>query len=311
MSLKGNKPSTGRYIGLSNSQVIAFNPSKEELADLTEGRIELNEEPIYTDVDVYKKGDLYNIASFWLKDTIAVGDNVRTKYSNLRIPMSLRQLNKSTRGTTVTVMNASLNTTTYGYGEGKAYDSPEAVVEAVMNNPKMSWFTKSQADEPLDNPIMIAREGEFEFYRLIQRWLGYQDASDIIRELPFEALMEGEFKSVQDVINIDGNDECLVRTLFYVKNGYQGIYDREFFRGGDLNNRAYEYIMKYFNESYITPEGVTQYSNRPKDAIMTDASGAIPRTLVPFVEKTPTASSIANVAPVNSTDATSNEDAPF
>jgi len=270
--LVGKKPSSNgtKVLGLSNSQIAFFNPTKEELND---NGIMIQKDPEYDGVDIYNDGNKFQILSFWLKDSIQIGDTTKEIFNNLRISVSNRIEYLGKERQTVRIMNAEFKDAIRSIGAGKKYSTVEEAITAMQNNPNMGWFTNA-------SPLYAAREGELMMYKFMTRWLNLEP-NVLFEALDFDSIAEGEVTIFKDTVNNPVNADCRVRVLFYINDsGYPTVYNQEFWKGGTLTDRAYDYIADFVMKE--SQDG-NQY-NLPRGTYTTPNGLSIPRTLIEYRE---------------------------
>lgn len=222
MSVQGKKreiKSFEKSVGLFESEVVAINPSREELEKLL-GIPELKDDPIYLKEDEKDGAQKLNV-TIWLKEVMS------GQLFNVRF-----YLKDAYRENKDKTKSQYINTS----GSTSWADEPE-------NLP--AWFLKD------DRENRKAHIGEEELYNFCRSWLAQLDTRDPDTKIEFDwkKLMKGNVKELIDLIgdseaedNYTGTVVALatIRTADNAEGeptDYQQVYNRNFLPG---------YTMRFF-----------------------------------------------------------------
>jgi len=221
------------YVGLFEAEVVAFNPSREELEKLLD--TELEKDPEYLKEDE-KDGVQTMRLSVWLKEV------KNSKLFNLRFFLKDKErMNK----------NEDKNQYINSIGITSWADDPSNLPE---------WFTAG------DRAFRKAKVGEEELYNFVRNWLSDLDYKDPDTKLDMEwaKLMRGNVKPLTE--NIGSPFEKHIVALATVKTGedsegkpkdYQQVYNRTFLP---------EYAMKFIRVGgKKIPKAVTKFYEQVED----------------------------------------------
>ena len=210
-----------KRIGLFEANVIAVNPSAEELKE--KFNIELKEDSKLANyLGEDEDGNTTLRVVFWVNDV----KNPDDKYQVSLFLTNKERLNKDE---TKNQYINNIGVTTWAADEN---DLPE-------------WFKK--------RPYRKAKVGEEELYKFLRTWLGKLDyrAEDSVLELDWKPLMKGNVKDIRAQI---GGAYCtnvgLLATVRVTEEGkeYQGIYNHDFLPVYSLKNFN---LIDYENEEVI------------------------------------------------------------
>jgi hypothetical protein len=204
MALKGTeKPKTqgnfSKYVGIFNANVVAVNPTKEELGKLLDTTIEKDLD--YTGVNE-ESGAKKLTLSFWLKEDLT---------GNLfNVRFGLEDTIVKSKTDKFQFIN-NIGTTSYA--------------ESEENVP--SFLTENGRE------IRKARKGEELLYNFLRKWLSnlnYEDSSTELM-LDWKKLISGKTTEIKDAIN-DFKDQqiCALATVRTTEEGkeYQAVYSYDF-----------------------------------------------------------------------------------
>jgi hypothetical protein len=190
-----------KYVGFFNANVVAINPTKEQLSKLLGNEIEkdLN----YTDVSS-ETGAKKLTLSFWLKEeTTGVLFNVRFNLEDTVV------VSKS--GKTQYINN--IGSTSYAEDQNQI---PSFITD---NNRK----------------VRKAKKGEELLYKFLRNWVAsswkFDDPNTELVLDDWKGLMNGKVSEIQDVINNNSDKSvCCLATIRTATDGkeYQSVYSYEF-----------------------------------------------------------------------------------
>lgn len=252
-----------KFIGISNSKVIAFNPTQTELITLG---INVKEEPVYTNVDQYKDGRSFTVFKFWLEDEVG-GQKVR---NSLTILANKNRVTETKTGKQiVSITNGKLREPSIRVISEKI-PTAEAAIAEITNNSEMLWFYNEQ-------PVVALAEGQYTLFYFLSRWLGLS-GTELFEGINFDKLVDGDFKELKETAAHPDNQNCRVNVLLHATTSndktYVNAYDKWFGYGGTVKDRSYEALIKVIEK--VSNDG-TQY-NIPKGVYM--INNEIPRSLV-------------------------------
>lgn len=204
MALKGKeKETTGKvfnkYVGLFNANVVAVNPSKEELGKLLGTTVEKDLD--YTSVND-QNGAKRLTLSFWLKEE-ATGNMFNVRF-NLEDTVVESKTGKKQFINTI-------GTTSYAEDESH-------IPEFLTNNGR---------------EIRLAKRGEELLYKFLRNWLSNLNYEDPSTELyvDWKKLINGKVSELRDAIdNFETQTICCLATIRTADDGkeYQSVYSYEF-----------------------------------------------------------------------------------
>lgn len=204
MALKGKeKETTGKvfnkYVGLFNANVVAVNPSKEELGKLLGTTVEKDLD--YTSVND-QNGAKRLTLSFWLKEE-ATGNMFNVRF-NLEDTVVESKTGKKQFINTI-------GTTSYAEDESH-------IPEFLTNNGR---------------EIRLAKRGEELLYKFLRNWLSNLNYEDPSTELyvDWKKLINGKVSELRDAIdNFETQTICCLATVRTADDGkeYQSVYSYEF-----------------------------------------------------------------------------------
>lgn len=195
---KGNG-SYSKYVGIFNANVVAVNPSKDELGKLLGTTIEKDIE--YTGVS-NESGAKRLTLSFWLKE------QQNGHLFNVRFNLEDTVVESKTGKTQF--IN-SIGTTSYAENESQLPD----------------FLTQGGRD------VRKARKGEELLYKFLRNWLSnlnYEDESTEL-SLDWKKLISGKTNELKDAIaNFNTQTICSLATIRTADDGkeYQSVYSYEF-----------------------------------------------------------------------------------
>lgn len=232
MALKGKEKevrSYQKYVGLFNANVIAVNPTKDELGTLLGTTIE--KEPEYEGSN-NETGAKRVTVSFWLKEeTVGNLFNVRFNIEDTVV--------ESKTGKTQFINN--IGNTSY----------------AVDKSTIPSFITDNGRE------VRPAKKGEELLYKFLRAWLSnlnYEDSSTEL-SMDWKKLISGKVTELRDAIS-DFKDQtiCAMATVRTADDGkeYQGVYSYEF-----LPNYALACFTGQKNKNY---KAVDKFIERVSDA---------------------------------------------
>lgn len=294
LNLKANSPEVSfsngvkRYVGVTDAKLIAFQPTKGQLAKFYNKPESDIQDPAYKNIDQYKDGRLFNKftmlfsatkdeETFTFKHDILVSKQYDTRgegsvyfFTNFR-PDAKQNL---------------FQTQIRRIGTDKLPKFEDAVSN-IVDNPKMGWFTNGGV-------VQALRVGEAELYNFLMTFLNYESAIDIVKELPFEVFTDYQADQVAELkALLEGSTDNGVKVLLTVRASgsaaYQQVYPR-FWRLTDslasVSNYV-TYVSDYDGGKYNFPkkeafslEHVTEYNSaihvsendQQADAILSDGS---------------------------------------
>lgn len=199
MAIKGNeKTEKGfkKYVGMFNANVVAINPTKEELSNLLGTDVKNDIEYTGYNNDGNKKLTL----GIWLSD-VSTGQ--------------------------IFPLRLSLEDTVVVSKSGKTQYINDIGVTSYSDDPNNlpSWVS--------DRPIRKAKKGEENLYKFLTRWLSHLDYDNQDTEvvLDWEKLISGNVKELRETIDRFKNRTicvmAIVRTSTDGKD-YQSIYSQDF-----------------------------------------------------------------------------------
>lgn len=231
MALKGKEKevkSFSKYVGLFNANVVAVNPTKDELGKLLNSTIE--KEPEYMGSN-NESGAKRLTVSFWLKEE-QTGSlfNVRFNIEDTAV-VSKSGLNQYIN---------SIGTTSYAA-------SPDNVPD----------FVKAR-------PVRQAKKGEELLYKFLKNWLSNLNYEDDSTELmmDWKKLISGKVTELRDAIDsFKSQTVCALATVRTAEDGkeYQAVYSYEFLPNYALDcfngrkNKNYKVVDKFI-EKVTDPE---------------------------------------------------------
>ncbi len=234
MALKGKEKEQrnySKYVGMFNANVVAVNPSKEELSKLLDTTIEKDLE--YSGVNS-DNGAKKLTLSFWLKEE--TNGNLFNVRFNLEDTVVMSKTGK-------TQFINTIGTTSYA-------DSVSQVPSFLTDNGRT---------------VRPAKKGEELLYKFLRSWLSnlnYEDESTEL-SLDWKKLISGKVNEIKDAIaNFDKQTICSMATVRTADDGkeYQAVYSYEFLPSYALDcftgkkNKNYKavdrFIQKVEDEEY-------------------------------------------------------------
>lgn len=209
------KVSTGAkyYTGLAPNKVLAINPTVEKLKEIIgenatkfDTSYPLRKSPLFKDGPL-KDLDVRTI-SIWITDK-------DEKVSPTILSIDLAQATQVSAGGNKRIINNKLQST---WGES---------VEAVKNNPNMSWFSH--------DGIREARIGEVDYYEFLATYLRFDLKSDVsfltyceTKGISFDHAYKGDYNSLTELVNWGNTDEgekepWYITQLWVVKETDKGL----------------------------------------------------------------------------------------
>jgi hypothetical protein len=241
MALKGTeKPKTqgnfSKYVGIFNANVVAVNPTKEELGKLLDTTIEKDLD--YTGVNE-ESGAKKLTLSFWLKEDLT---------GNLfNVRFGLEDTIVKSKTDKFQFIN-NIGTTSYA--------------ESEENVP--SFLTENGRE------IRKARKGEELLYNFLRKWLSnlnYEDSSTELM-LDWKKLISGKTTEIKDAIN-DFKDQqiCALATVRTTEEGkeYQAVYSYDFLPSFALDcftgkkNKNYKSVDRFIQKVSDREYGCKDY----------------------------------------------------
>lgn len=241
MALKGiEKPKTqgnfSKYVGVFNANVVAVNPTKDELSKLLDTTIEKDLE--YTGVNE-ESGAKKLTLSFWLKEDLT---------GNLfNVRFGLEDTVVKSKTDKFQFIN-NIGTTSYA-------ESEEQVPSFLTENGR---------------EIRKARKGEELLYNFLRKWLSnlnYEDTSTELM-LDWKKLISGKTTEIKDAIN-DFKDQqiCALATVRTTEDGkeYQAVYSYDFLPSFALDcftgkkNKNYKSVDRFIQKVSDREYGCKDY----------------------------------------------------
>jgi len=197
--VKENKGNFSKYVGLFTANVVAVNPSKDELGKLLNTTIEKDIE--YTGVND-QTGAKKLTLSFWLKE------EHKGNLFNVRFNIEDTVVESKT-GKTQFINN--IGTTSYAEDKSKVPD----------------FLTQNGRD------IRPAKKGEELLYKFLRAWLSNLNYEDESTELSmnWKQLISGKTTEIREAIeNFKSQTVCCMATVRTADDGkeYQAVYSYEF-----------------------------------------------------------------------------------
>lgn len=202
MALKGKEKETrsfNKYVGIFSANVVAVNPSKEELGKLLDTTIEKDLE--YTGMND-QSGAKRLTLSFWLQE-----ENTKNLF-NVRFNLE-DTIVESKTGKTQFINNIG----TTSYAEDKS---------------QVPGFLSEGGRE-----VRVAKKGEELLYKFLRAWLSnlsYEDSSTELY-LDWKKLISGKVTEIREAIeNYKSQTVCALATVRTADDGkeYQAVYSYEF-----------------------------------------------------------------------------------
>ena len=214
MAIKGSKrEGFSLWTGLCDFNVVAVNPTQEEIAELLNIDVEKVRDPEYsgtTDtgeaklrLDVYLRNEEHNINTkivFWLEDKDSI----------------------SKKGSTQFINDVGISVWC------------ETTPEEASN---IEWFSK--------RPYRTALVGEADLYNFLVAWFNIDSRaadSEVVLDTPFSEVINGNLEELKEYINIFSSRT--VRVLLAVKDGkYQDVYSKVFLPGESTYVKRLEQVL--------------------------------------------------------------------
>lgn len=162
-----NSGKSRNYTGMTVFNVLALNPSKEEIEAMLGKEYKLNVN--YDAFDL--NGKMLRPVEIWVKDVAGYMD-----------PTPMRFL--------VGLMDDVASTGAIRFVNTKGVFTYGKSEEALRDNPKMEWFTK--------NPFRPAKAGEYELFTFLQKLMRYNNYSD---DANFMADAEARGVTIENIYN--------------------------------------------------------------------------------------------------------------
>jgi hypothetical protein len=241
MALKGTeKPKTQgtfvKYVGLFNGNIVAVNPTKDELGKLLGNTIEKDLE--YTGVND-ETGAKKLTLSFWLKE--------EQTGSLFNVRFSLEDTVVKSKSDKFQFIN--------NIGSASYAESEEQIPSFLTDNGR---------------EIRKAKKGEELLYKFLRQWLSnlnYEDTSTELM-LDWKKLISGKINEIKDAIeNYKDQQICALATVRTTEDGkeYQGVYSYDFLPSFALDcfngkkNKNYKSVEKFIQKVSDREYGCKDY----------------------------------------------------
>lgn len=239
MALKGKEKEVkvyNKYVGMFNANVVAVNPTKEELSKLLNTDVEKDLE--YTSINS-DNGAKKLTLSFWLKE-----ENTGNLF-NVRFGLEDTVVESKTGKTQF--IN-TIGTTSYAEDESKV----------------PSFLTEN------GRVVRKAKKGEELLYKFLRSWLSnlnYEDSSTEL-SLDWKKLISGKTTELRDAIsNFDKQTVCALATVRTADDGkeYQAVYSYEFLPSYALDcfngkrTKNYKAVDRFIQKVEDTEYGCKDY----------------------------------------------------
>ena len=222
--------------GVCNSQIIAINPDKEELAEIINRNPDDVKEPSYTSE---KDGVATCRLDIWMRpvegteyfDSVTKENKSFTEPYKLAIFVSDKE--RESAAGNKSIINGKIQTTW-----------AKTIEEAVQRTNKAGnqWFSETSA--------RFAKEGEEQLYDLFAKFVNanLRDEETDLVFTDFDAIIHGDVSELREIVDAKTKEGKSINVLLGVNNGiYQEVYPNGFARG---DQRTFSRLIEAANGEY-------------------------------------------------------------